>query len=591
MKKIFFLIIVMTIFFSGLKVSAHSYTTDENMSGDYEYISEEELNEGKLIRASLNIIPPSDNYYINNIYYEDNIYIIVGYVIKGNRSDIYEGYPFVSYYENNALIFSKIFNMNGNGEFKDVKFIDNYIYLGGNIDEYGIVKPYLVKLDKSGSVYKTVVLECDNNTTISNIFNDFKELYLLGVTYASNIENVTLNNKYNKVFLLVLDYDFNIIRYSLQGNDKNNKIYNIIYKNYNFYVYGQTGGDGYIDVITDYQKVVYCFDIFGEYLQGSIIANIDLGFGNIVEYNRSAYFINKVNKSNRFDVYSTDFSVIKLKGSFVIDDNVNILKNVHFKMKDDVLIVAQVLNKGDRDILKITYIKEKVEDSIEIDLYEICSLKDIYFKDEMILFYGNDLKNNVYKAFASQVVFLQKKNEKIFINDIEVDGETPEIESEKFGHYVIDSKYKFNDIELYIKKKVYKPLEINLQNKETYNIGTSIEANGDMILNGEKIDNGYIFYEEGDYLIEIKGEEAEVFYVIKIEKLTEELNELSCQLIKKEFKENKKVYKDEVVYSASVHTNNISSQTVSFAFIMIMIIFGFMVGFILPVKIRRMKND
>lgn len=591
MKKLLFLFIVFSTFLTGLNVSALSYTTSEEMSGDYEYINEKELENGKLIRSDLNLVAPSKSYCINNIYYGDDFYIVVGYAILDRGGDNYEGYPFVSYYENYALVYNKIFDMNGTGEFRNIIIIDDYIVVTGNIEQQGIIRPYLIKLDKIGKVYKSIVLDCDKNTIVSNTYNDFEEIYLVGVTNASIINNHRIENKFNRVFLLVLDYNLNVTKYNLLGNEKNNKIYNVLYENYNFYLFGETGGNGDINVGSDYQKVVYSFDIFGEFIYSSKINNISLGNSDIVIHNRCVYLLNQPNGANYVDIYSCDYIEAKKLARFNIGEENEIIKRTFYKMNSDVLIIGEVINGIDGDLLRISYIKEKIEESIVIDLYDICSMENIYFDDELILFYGNIFKNNIYNPFASEVVFMQYKNNVVYVNNIEAKREEPIIENEKYGVYLVTVRYRINGVELYVKEEIYKKLSVNLRNKETYDLGVTIEANGDIYLNEEKINNGYSFNEEGEYLLEIKGNDVVTYYLIKVKKKTQDIKEISGELIKDEYKENKKVNNDEVVYSTNSYVNEVSGDLVVFSFLMIMIIFGFLVGIIVPVKRKKVKND
>lgn len=588
MKKIIFVFCLMMMLLTGLKVSALTYTTSEDNADTYEYINKEELEEGKLIRSDLNIIAPTDNYYINNIYYDSNIYIVVGYIIVDGVTG-YASYPFVSYYENYSLVFNKIFNSQGIGEFKEVIFIDDYIFISGYIEQNQISKPYLVKLDTKGRVYKSIVLECDKNTSACSMYNDFGEIYIIGVTHASYIKDIKLNNTYNRVFLLVLDYNFEVKRCELIGNDRNNEIYDVIYDDYNFYIYGQTGGDGDIAVSSDYQKVVYSYDIFGEFIYSSRVNNSYIGYNGIVLHKKNIYFLNKPYEEQFINVYSGDYEELKKKGSITFNNNDDI-KNVFYKMIGDTLIISQVISLGDRDIIRISYVKEKTVESVDIDLYDICSIKNVYCNSDKILFFGNMLKENKYRSFAAEVSLLQIKNNKVYINNVEVFAEKPEIEANKYGNYKVDVLYQHNGIKLYVKENIYKELQCNLINKGIFDLGVSIEANGEMFLNGEKIDDGYIFYKEGEYLLEIKGEKVETLYLIKVENLSKEVNEIKGNIINEEFKEPEKMSKDEILYSSTLYENSIDKRIIIFSFLMIMIIFGFVLGFILPNKKGGKKN-
>jgi len=295
------------------------------------------------------------------------------------------------------------------------------------------------------------------------------------------------------------------------------------------------------------------------------------------------------------EIYKTNGSYFeKIKDiNYSNQKNSEYIKELSFLgINNDIFIILHF----DEDKDNYLYFKNDNEEYY-LDIFDTAesdnvNIIDIYYDNGFVILKYEIKINGTYQIVYKKILCIKNLDGDCYFNNIKVSGTIDDKINVIFGNYNGVISYKFKDIELQIEGEVNIPLECNVKNKEIYDVGVAIVANGELYLNNQKIEQNHIITEEGDYLLEVRGENVEKYLMFSVRQLSTNINKHNFEEIKVEsiFIKNDNIV-NEIKYDASQGMINKESDFTFGFFIFVLLLTGFFIGFIIPVKMFRRKKD
>lgn len=566
-------------------------------------IDEDEYRKGIEFSKDLFLLKHNYDYHITKtIGISDNSYYLIGRVDTGNhpfRTENLPEFPYLAYYENEELIWEEVLIGWGYGVIKDALIDDEDIIIIGNYETITQANMIVIAKFNTNGVLKDKILLGGNHISEGNsIFNYQDRYYFVGTTFANDGDFYSHHvNNQNVVVGFVNKKNFQVHEVSLLGNDGNNQLYGAQMNNDKLYIYMQFAGSGYFTN-----------------------ANEDGEFRAIVSYDYRLEYQNHVSLDNQYRFKKSELVITKDKLAIISHDYWD--NGLMFSYYD------WELNMLNETKLKLSYDEGRFYDyAITIgDYITICcnmkkgnsyAYKFMIFSSDWQMIHqterpstNNDIPVSVYlinniiycssltKWNGYQQPYLESHLH-IKINDASVSFNGLYLSSRAltnnqngsiFGKTTNLYEYSLGEYTFVLPSVIEVPVRINIVNKETYDCGLILDFNGIGYLNGEKIDAGYVCWQEGSYLLELQGVDKTLYYTFTVKKKSLGMTDISIMEhidFKQQYQVESPPETDKITIRYQEQKQSSSSY---YIYILLTIaIIGVAIGLVIPQ--RRKKND
>ena len=469
--------------------------------------SKEELNNGVIYTEELEVINDGVNYYTDNIVYlnDSSDYFIIGNIVDGNKDDENEDkrYPYVSYYKDDSLQWSRVNQNYEYGEYFDGLFKENTILLYGTFGE-NHKKIFLCEYDLSGNLVKSTHYFNDGNTLSKKIYRYNNYYYLIGETNCN--EFIYKNSGENSIFIAQLNSKYEICDICFLGNSGENMYLDSLVFGDHLKVLIKVGGEGYFDYEKSNPYIIVDFSFrmeVGGYEKINERIDDKCYLKDDGEY---LYLFSYLNGEIIKSTYKENLTCLRKELFYKMDENPYLLSmNLWYDSNSKCWFLG-FLYTTDKIYSEYVFIDDSLT-IVEANREMMDGNKvfhNYYYNNGIIYVIG------INHGFGNKLTYLAKKglikriNEKCYFNTFLLNEEKVNTEN-IFGYYDGVATYKFNNVTFKVEGGYYVDLKTNIKNNSTYDLGVVLYFNGNGNLNGAEIENGYPVTEVGNYVLEING--------------------------------------------------------------------------------------
>lgn len=563
-KKIIYITLVFVLIsFLGLSI----------LGNNLKAYSFNELNEGLIYEKEIFTVNQGYDYFSNKIIFSGNGKGLLGRVLIEKEENVY--YPFLAYYEDDEIKWYDINYNLENGEYIDGFIHNDKIITISNLNNNVVINEYSL----NGNVIKTKSLTYNKTIKARNIFLDGKEIYLTGETNSSNFFSKTTEN--NEVFVLKLTKDFEILDYSIFGNNGDNILLDSKINNNTIILLMKISPEGYYYYKTNPYIVLTCSKRMelDNYYELNIKNPEKLIVGqnniNIYSFNRITNILSRETIDNDLikGIKSTYYSLEKGKIITYYDisyDNKNELTILSIQYNDSSNTYSEWIIKNNNDEIKAIFSKK-----LNNKLYTSC-----YMNKGFIYMTGNEIASHSLVINFQKLAFIKLLNNNCYVNGIKANNETIENNKQVFGYYDGIMEFNFQDLNIESTGQIYIPLEININNNSTYNQGLRLEFNGYGNLNGVSIESGHVINDVGNYVLEIKGNEDIKYYHFIVKKLVDEENDKNYEKLSYEIINSSNTINKTLEQGKNISNTNSSNNIFKYIILVVAAIIGFSLSLI-----------
>ena len=593
MKMVALIMLLFSFLYIRESVSANTIATTENSGYEVdEVVSKEVLNNGYTINKSVNVKTDEENFIVNDFYYDGYAYLAIGY-IQGQESEYYNGYPYISYYENERLCWSKSYSSLGQGEFKSFICKEDYIIVIGEYERNGIVYPFIMNFDYQGNELKQKIFLGLQNCFLNKIYSSYDNYIIVGISFSNEFEFRERSYNGPIFFAYLINESYDRIDLLYFGNNKNNIIYDVVKCGEDIVIYGQTEGEGDLD-IKGKNSCRICITITErcEYGNFVIIPDDVLGLTTLVVYQNKVYLVNKSYGDYLINFYEINDSEINYAFRLQDDFNIQTTQRLKISAYEDIIVICDKVNNNGNCYLYISTFKNKklfyrniIEESFNFDLV------NVLFSACDIIYYGQYISKGTTLFTVYSLLNIKLQENYCTFNGVNVNCESAKMNFEKFGNHIGYDIFSTGFHEVIVDKVVYIPLETNVKDGEMYEINSEIWFNGEGYINNSKVGNSIVLEEEGMYILEIRGENDRVIYKIYVTKISKNLLENEEYKSEKEINfsvyNNNKMDVNKMDYKVSDYQVVQEDENISLYIMIIAIGSGVSLGVLLPIKKRK----
>ena len=524
-KLVALIMLLFSFLCAGEKVSASVIATTESSSYEVdEVVSKEELKDGYTINKPVNVLGEEYYFSVNDFYYDGYRYLAIGYT-SSEEGMYYNGYPYIAYYENEKLLWSKVYKSLGLGEFKSFVFEDECIVVIGEYEMNDNVYPFIISFDYEGNIVNQKIFLNLQNSFLTKIYNSYGNYIIVGVSFSNEYEFKDRDNNNNIFFTYLIDKNFQKIDSLYFGNDKNNTIYEVIKNGEDIIIYGRTSGEGQFNILGKESGRV-CITIterceYGNYV---LIPDTINGLITLTNYQDKVYLVNKKYENNEINFYEINDDQVIYGFTLVDDYQIETTQRIKIDTYEDIIVVFEKVNNNGNCYLYLStfkndqlYYKNIIKESFSYDL------KGVIFDGLDVIYYGAYVSNNTSRFTVYALLNIKLNEGYCSFNGINVLGKEEEISYEIFGNHTGYIIYTYENKKIIVDKIVNVPLKTNVKEGEIYDLGSFLWFNGEGYLNNQEVGNGIEILDEGMYILEIRGENDRIVYKIYAKNLTTSL--------------------------------------------------------------------
>ena len=589
MKKIIvlFMVFVFAFIFCRLKVNGLE-TTSEELRDGYFYETKTSFND-----VEYDVI-------INKICKHDNGYIVVGKVEDNNidvlHLDFYVTYPYVAYYDETGLVWSKLDSSIGHGEYCDGVFVNNELVAIGSYETGdGVVKILLTRFNNSGNVKARETLDANKTSFGYYLFFENHNFYMVGLTNATHFL-VDTNDVVNKIFILKLNENFEKQKIAFIHNSGDSTLLDACMANGEIYLYGRLSGTGDYDIDSivpvdllfsidnSLTNINYTRIIRHKYNQIAcneddvyvFNSNDDISTFKISEYGVALDFIKTINP---FDNSLDTLTGLKVSSSSLHEPVCVYVTSKHGESKESYLSI-------DFNLIINSQVTRDIE--TENTALGIFSLDGYYY-----LF-----SNNNDSKIVNKLIYIKEEDGICYCNGERCIETLEAINTDVFGTYQQKVTRSYYDLEINTYRDYVVPIVISIKDKSVYDRKIKLEFNGTGYLNNEPIDSGYIVEKEGQYVLEVRGKDGVKYFTFEVKKLTISENSFEVEDVNCEHLKSVGVTtKDSNYTSEEIPNSNISlsklnnlNNSDNYYIIIVIAVIGILVGLLVPFE-KIIKNS
>lgn len=582
-------------------------------SKDVKIVSLKDLENGLTISKEKEVKYDPNFKLYKIIYVNNNEYFLLGSIdLKTYPYPTQDDalFPYVAYYKNNTLVWSRILKSNRYGKVVDGILTEYGIAIIGDYDSlYQEKNVFLEIITFNNIVIFSKELSGSKNDYAKSIhyYNNF--LYFTGVSESKDLDFCSETIIGYDVFVGKVNLQNTIFEIIMFGNMENDNLYTVIFDKANFYLLCCLRGEGrfynnlghskdFITIVAiDYQFELYDYEVVNFYNSENHDKLIFTGDYIIYSYltNNSGILITKVYDKSLFlrKVEDVNLKVNNIKihtyEMINVDNNIflYLFINHQNKFKEISIILSNDLEElsyqmMDAIIKEITYINQfkgmirivkRDEENAKLTVVDLFSLK----LEKSIIDTSDYLKNDYQVYFNGRLLPKEEINK---------------TQKTYFGKYTDLYRVKVEDVEIVIPVEVYLYPKINVTNNEIYDEGLTLKFNGKGYLNDIEISNNYKINEPGKYTLEVIGLNNEKKIInFTVKKIALDYSILDDQIFNEYTKhQNNHFPKDSIninYYDRSVEEIDGTAVTI----VLSMFTIGVLIGFFVPLNIiKRWKN-
>lgn len=606
MKWLLNLMLVLSSFYGHYEVFTTADKEDVSEFFDDEQtvieIDEGKYKQGITFTKDLFLLKHNYDYHITKVIGKDeNSYFLIGRVDTGYypfRTENLSEFPYLAYYENEELVWEKVFTDWGYGVFNDAIIDDNNIIAIGHYETATATnKIVIVKMSANGVLKDKILLGGTKNSEGHHLFMYQDRYYFAGFTFANDGDFITHESSNQNIVVGFVDKkNFQIKETRLSGNNGNNRLFGAEMHNGNLYLYVQFAGDGYFiddNGETNFRALV-CYDNRLEYQN-------HIPLGNKYLFKKSKLIL----AQDKLAIISKDYWDDGLTFSFY-DWELNFINEMKLKLSynegefydyaieigDYITICCNMKQNGSYHYkyMILTSDWQIVHQATKPSTHSHIPVS-IYLIDR-IIYCGSMIENNGYQQpHLESYLHIKISDSAVMFNGIYLPSKalTTPSNQDMFGKTTNLYAYYSGDYIFVLPYTTEVPVRINISNKGVYDCGLTLDFNGLGYLNDERIDSGYICSEEGVYLLELQGNDQTLYYTFTVKKKslnqTDIMTRKNIDIERKE-KEEKPVETDKITihYQEQIPEN----ETYYVYILLSLAVIGVIIGLVIPQ--RRKKN-
>lgn len=546
---------------------------------------------------------------------EEGKFFILGKIDNKNYpyvSEIDNKFAYIAYYENNTYQWEMVLKETRYGELVDGVITEAGIAVIGQFESINhMANVFISILSFNKKVIFDQELDGSLNDYARDLYNNNGTLIFTGVSESKDGDYPEFTATGYDIFIGNIDLATFSLNINMTGNDGNDDLISSAFNNgfIYLYVYLRGGGNFYNNngMLSDFKCILEVNDRYDITIWKSIEELNDLLTEDIFIYNESivvSYF-EYGSSILHFNIYDMKLNFLNHK-TFEVP-NVSILKEYKIKpYMDNLYLTTLSKSKDDKEINTIHNLdynfNEKSNYFLNTSLLNNKIIEFDFIDSKLRLNVMDRSSSTLNSLNYSHIKLVRTKKEfpnyylddyDIYINSNLMDKELVNSNVPKNAFGVFEDLYsvKLEGLEIVLPIEKYYYPNINLKNKETYDLGVTLKFNGVGYLNDEAISSNYKVEEVGKYVLEIIGsnEERKVinFNILPLSLSPTELEDQEAYLIQtlqsNEIKAN----------ITKIEINNEIVDTVDN--IAIVIIFslvcaGIVLGLVLPINFWRKKD-
>ena len=452
----------------------------------------------------------AENAKATHVLEVDNKMVVCGYRVDNKKENHLDGKKaFINFFDNG--IKKKTVTYDYYSEIIKVLPSKNGFLVLANFEDYeGKIHLFIEEYTIDGYLIRDYTLIGNNEEVGKNLFLDEEFIYLILTTSSSNIIK-SLYDAASTIGVVKMNYQtFKIQNYYVFGNDHDNLVLASSFDKDNLYIVFRPFGGG----------------TFSKKKSGSVLLikiNKDLEMVKYIELGIDSSKISVSILNNNLYIFSLEeINALRfIKWSLDLND----LENGQMILPFEEYIASKIISSNDNNLALVISGKNSYYEANY--LLGVVSLfgEDLYFQEAIIdhleIASINSKTNTIYGFNHNQLNVFRytkfiEKDDNFYVNGEALDGVIIYDSYEEENIYGASRKLIcIRDGNSCFLKEInyYAPLNSSVADKETYEKGIEICANGRMQLNNKIIENGYIVCDNGDYLLKIYGKNEEITYI------------------------------------------------------------------------------
>lgn len=499
----------------------------------------ENLNNGINFSNDINYISDGLYYNVNKVLFlSPSIYYIVGQV---KISDTF--IPFIYYFDNNVMQWQYYYNSTYEGEFNDITVSKNGVIAIGECRENDITskKVIIVEVSPTGKLIHQKIINGEKDGYGHRVFYQNNMIYFV-TSSASMYRDYQNNKQFKTIYVYHMSNDFeNLSNYALR-NEGSAVYYDSDFLNGKVYVYMRFVNRGYF--VDPYSELSFdAIVIIDEHLYlGDYIS-----LANYKTYdNKKIKLVNNQitllsSNNNYLNIHTLNTSLeYQFNKQIIIDTNDIVSFNISYNKNNILLnIICEDDNNVQNNIknLVFDFNFQKLSSVSNYNEYDI--IRGVYYNDDGVVCIGGVSKiNNTSIPFIKNFYYLKTVKEikesntniqkyyNLYLNSTKLNFEILDFYTPtKYGNTLFTSYYESEVLKVILPYDYFtKPIS-NITNKNIYDIGFTLDYNGQGLLNGVEIKKYHQILEPGNYVLEMIGTNNErTIYSFSIQKLTNDID-------------------------------------------------------------------
>lgn len=527
-------------------------------------------------------------------------------------------FAYLAYYINNNLQWEKIIKENRYGSLSDICETGKGVAVIGNYESYTENSNIIIlEISYTGQIIFEKELSGSLNDYGQKIFYDGSYLYFVGSTDSNNGDFYRNDTNNRDIIVGKLNLKNRELDLIFIGNNSDDIYYDAIFYYDKIYIYLKFCGKGYFThqgLETNFRSIIY---VDTRLELGSWVSLEKYKFASSEKLlffnNEIALAIHDTQKNNlEFLIYSEKLDFKKIKSLILDNSNYRIINYNFIVNNDSLIVINNVRDLDNKEFNIISFLNDDYlvtqKAKYQADYYTFRAIGGFFDNHHQLFFCNWNQKNNYFDIICYLKLQIQgkTKQDNNYINyeyHLFINGETANsqivksnIPSNPFGYYSNLYCLYRGAIKLFLPVERYYPLNINIRNKEIYDVGLKLKFNGQGYLNDELIPNDYEIMEEGKYVLEIIGSEDErKVYHFSISQLSDnfqsenkEINYIQIEETKIYNLPNKKDENFNIVPLQNKINTRIDQTIIYLSGALALGILG---GLLLPKKLWRRKKD
>lgn len=453
------------------------------------------------------------------LYYRDSEFFLIGEKkISLYQTQDEQVIPYVAFYQDQVLKWSRSYNENHYGTFRDAVLTDRGISLIGDTDtDSNMRNAFILELSPEGSILYSIEPKGSRTEYGKRIFYDRGRLYFLLTTQSQDQDFLGFSHGDWQIAAGMIDPATEERSLLSIGNSENDLLLDAVYANQKMYLYLEIAGSGYFSLNTNIDRYRAILSVDDRLELGHWISADDYELGQSQKLIFLNGFVTLVTgkylagekKLYRFHPNLDDERSISLNFG-----NVQI-RDFTYSSSGSLMLLDEESEKGEYQT-QLVRINELYHPEFLKTIPGMGTAVFVYQSpDTRILYgigYGNKLEIRNHTRYQLKEN-IREQSDRIFYENILCANSVPlqyqlaenNVGPNPYGMYTNLYAFEDQNLKMLIPMNVYFPATVNVTAQGVYDLGVKLKFNGQGKLNGIPIENGYQISNPGNYVLEIVG--------------------------------------------------------------------------------------